>query len=91
MGLSCCDVAADWNVSYRSEDEQSLLLKNRVTDLTSDRKKLTAQVRYLRAKFARENTFKNGLTVQKHYLLRLVGQFRQRYVPCIQMRSYRKY
>jgi hypothetical protein len=59
-------------------DDKSEALKTRIVDLTSDRKKLTAQVRYLRAKFARENTFKNGLTVQKHYLLRLVGQFRQR-------------
>lgn len=54
-----------------------------VADLTADRKKLTAQVRYLRAKFARENTFRDGLMLQKCYLLRLVGKFKQRLVTFV--------
>jgi hypothetical protein len=34
---------------------------------------LAAQIRYLKAKFTRESTFRNGLSLQKRYLLLLVG------------------
>jgi hypothetical protein len=47
------------------------------TRLIADRKILTGQIRYLHALYARENTFRDGLLVQKQYLLRLLGKFRQ--------------
>jgi hypothetical protein len=34
---------------------------------------LSAQIRYLKAKFTRESTFRNGLSLQKRYLLLMVG------------------
>jgi hypothetical protein len=34
---------------------------------------LAAQIRYLKAKFTRESTFRNGLALQKRYFLLLVG------------------
>ncbi|GHJ88402.1 hypothetical protein NliqN6_4804 [Naganishia liquefaciens] len=45
--------------------------------LVADRKVLTGQIRYLHALYARENTFRDGLLLQKQYLLRLLGKFRQ--------------
>ncbi len=43
----------------------------------SERKQLTAQIRYLQAKFSRENMFRSSLQVQKQYLLCLVGKLKQ--------------
>jgi len=34
---------------------------------------LAAQIRYLKAKFTRESTFRNGLSLQKRYLLLMIG------------------
>jgi hypothetical protein len=34
---------------------------------------LATQIQYLKAKYTRESTFRNGLALQKRYLLLLVG------------------
>lgn len=52
-------------------------LQREQTQLISDRKILTGQVRYLQSLYARENTFRDGMVLQKQYLLRLLGKFRQ--------------
>lgn len=39
----------------------------------SQTKDLAAQIHYLKAKYTRESTFRNGLALQKRYLLLLVG------------------
>lgn len=49
-----------------------------VNALISERKKLSAQVKYLHAKFGKENSYRNALQVQKDYLICLVGKFKQR-------------
>ncbi|KAJ9106287.1 hypothetical protein QFC21_001432 [Naganishia friedmannii] len=52
-------------------------LQREHAQLISDRRVLTGQVRYLQSLYARENTFRDGMVVQKQYLLRLLGKFRQ--------------
>ena len=47
-------------------DEQRARFKAQSRDLA-------AQIRYLKAKYTRESTFRNGLSLQKRYLLLLVG------------------
>jgi hypothetical protein len=46
--------------------EQRLRYKVQIRDLA-------AQIRYLKAKFTRESTFRNGLSLQKRYLLVMIG------------------
>jgi hypothetical protein len=46
--------------------EQKLRFKAQTRDLA-------AQIRYLKAKFTRESTFRNGLCLQKRYLLLMIG------------------
>ena len=44
-------------------------------------KGLMLQIRYLKAKFAREACFRDGLVYQKKYLLELLGKYEKRYIP----------
>jgi hypothetical protein len=46
--------------------EQKLRFKSQSRDLAT-------QIRYLKAKFTREASFRNALALQKRYLLLLVG------------------
>jgi hypothetical protein len=53
---------------------------------------LAVQIRYLKAKFTREATFRNGLALQKRYLLLLVGGMSlkcvsSRFVPSTELTS----
>ncbi len=43
-------------------------------------RELAAQIRYVKAKYTRESTFRNALSVQKRYLLLLVGGMSLKYV-----------
>lgn len=43
-------------------------------------KGLMVQIRYLKAKFTRESSFRSDLTYQKRYLLVLLAQFEKRLV-----------
>lgn len=46
-------------------------------------KGLMLQIRYLKAKFTRESTFRCDLTYQKKYLLTLMEQFEKRFVESL--------
>lgn len=53
-------------------DTQTALSEQRAR-FKAQTRDLGAQIRYLKAKFTREATFRNGLSLQKRYLLLLVG------------------
>ena len=43
-------------------------------------KALLLDIRYLKVKFTRENTFREDLSLQKEYLLILIGKLSRQYV-----------
>lgn len=59
---------------------------NQVSELKLQHNKeckgLMVHIRYLKAKFHRESSFRNDLTYQKQYLLVLLAQFEKRFVEC---------
>lgn len=48
-------------------------LEEQRTRFKAQSRDLAMQIRYLKAKFTRESTFRNALALQKRYLLLLVG------------------
>jgi hypothetical protein len=67
-----CNAPYSRSSSLTTSDTQSALEDQRARFKASTRD-LAAQIRYLKAKYTRESTFRNGLGLQKRYLLLLVG------------------
>lgn len=55
-------------------------LSNIKTRHSKESKGLLVDIRYLKQKFTRENTFREDLSLQKEYLLILIGQLSRQYV-----------
>jgi hypothetical protein len=70
-------VNADFHSCACSDEDAARVITEQKADYVAERKQLTAQIRYLQAKFTRESMFRGALQVQKQYLLCLVGKFRQ--------------
>lgn len=54
-------------------DDASVALEGQKEHFKTQAKELGAQIRYLKAKYVRENTFREGLSLQKTYMLLMVG------------------
>lgn len=63
---------ADFRIFYRDAKQVAELKIQH----NKECKGLIVQIRYLKAKFIRESTFREDLTWQKEYLLVLLGQFK---------------
>jgi len=56
-----------------SSENTSTALAEQKMRFKAQTRDLAAQIRYLKAKFTRESTFRNGLCLQKRYLLLMIG------------------
>ena len=70
----------DYDAIRRWRDMQECGVSSQVVDdqkvkFKAQSRELATQVRYLKAKFTREATFRNALAIQKRYLLLLVGGY----------------
>nr|XP_019047925.1 hypothetical protein I302_04545 [Kwoniella bestiolae CBS 10118]OCF26855.1 hypothetical protein I302_04545 [Kwoniella bestiolae CBS 10118] len=67
------DDVENWRMSHECETGLSQALIDQKTHFKTQSRSLASQIRYLKAKFTRESTFRNALALQKRYLLLLVG------------------
>ncbi|ORX39013.1 hypothetical protein BD324DRAFT_618212 [Kockovaella imperatae] len=70
----CSDLEL-WKTSHQCNSGLEIALADQRTRFKAQHKELAAQVKYLKAKFTREATFRNALSLQKRYLLLLVGGY----------------
>ncbi|OCF44892.1 hypothetical protein I317_01171 [Kwoniella heveanensis CBS 569] len=62
-----------WRLEHQCDSGISEALTDQKARFKSQSRELATQIRYLKAKFTRESTFRNALSMQKRYLLLLVG------------------
>nr|XP_018259051.1 uncharacterized protein I303_08594 [Kwoniella dejecticola CBS 10117]OBR81209.1 hypothetical protein I303_08594 [Kwoniella dejecticola CBS 10117] len=67
------DSLEHWKVTHECDSGTSQALIDQKAHFKAQSRSLASQIRYLKAKFTRESTFRNALTLQKRYLLLLVG------------------
>ncbi|WRT68934.1 uncharacterized protein IL334_005916 [Kwoniella shivajii] len=60
-----------WRIDHRCDSSQALI--DQKARFKTQSRSLASQIRYLKAKYTRESTFRNALSLQKRYLLLLVG------------------
>lgn len=68
---------SDYGISLNRDSKQISDMKLRHN---KECKGLMVQIRYLKAKFTRESSFRDDLTWQKNYLMTLLAQFKRRLV-----------
>ena len=64
-----------WKDRHDCDAGLGLAMEGQKMRFKAQSRELAAQVKYLKAKFTREATFRNALAVQKRYLLLLVGGY----------------
>ncbi|WVF65682.1 hypothetical protein IAT40_000413 [Kwoniella sp. CBS 6097] len=62
-----------WRLDHQCDSGVSEALADQRARFKSQSRELATQIRYLKAKYTRESTFRNALSLQKRYLLLLVG------------------
>ncbi|WVQ75425.1 hypothetical protein IAR50_005049 [Cryptococcus sp. DSM 104548] len=62
-----------WRRSHENDTKLSDAMVQQKARFKSQSRELAAQIKYLKAKYTRESTFRNALALQKRYLLLLVG------------------
>ncbi|OCF72584.1 hypothetical protein I204_06966 [Kwoniella mangroviensis CBS 8886] len=67
------DDLESWRINHQCDTGLSQALIDQKTHFKTQSRSLASQIRYLKAKFTRESTFRNALALQKRYLLLLVG------------------
>lgn len=72
VNRKCRSFSSFWQSADDDSDVQSAL-EDQKAKFKVQIQELAVQIRYLKAKFTREATFRNGLSLQKRYLLLLVG------------------
>lgn len=64
--------SAGTDALYRGESTAKALAEQKAR-FKSQTRDLATQIRYLKAKYTREATFRNGLSLQKRYYLLMIG------------------
>nr|XP_019009710.1 uncharacterized protein I206_05270 [Kwoniella pini CBS 10737]OCF48491.1 hypothetical protein I206_05270 [Kwoniella pini CBS 10737] len=67
------DTLDHWKENHNCNSDLPQALIDQKAHFKLQSRSLASQIRYLKAKFTRESTFRNALSLQKRYLLLLVG------------------
>ncbi|WVQ93329.1 hypothetical protein IAU59_000397 [Kwoniella sp. CBS 9459] len=62
-----------WRSEHQCHSDMADVLADQKARFKTQSRELATQIRYLKAKYTRESTFRNALSLQKRYLLLLVG------------------
>ncbi|WWC91338.1 uncharacterized protein L201_006281 [Kwoniella dendrophila CBS 6074] len=67
------DQLESWKSNHECENGLSQAMIDQKQHFKTQSRNLATQIKYLKAKFTRESTFRNSLSLQKRYLLLLIG------------------